>query len=139
MGDERELPDRQAIDAILSFEQVLRRPASELFRWEPSRRRDDGVISMPYVGYAPEILAFERALAEHGFVVPFGWPAWAEEGMGIQRDPALLGEADLRTIVRLFTLHVRADRFSEGHLAEAIERGWLLALLERLEVLRHET
>jgi O-acetyl-ADP-ribose deacetylase len=129
------LPDRDSIERILDWEAVLRKPADSLFEWEPSRRRDDGVHAMPYVNYAPEFLDFIRALSEHGFVVPFDWPAWAEEGMAIQEDPTRLREADLRTIVRLFTLHVRADRFNEGHLAEAIERGWLLGLLQRLRVL----
>ena len=134
--DEQRLPDADAIEAILVWEPILRKLADELYEWEPSRERDDGVLTMPYVEYSSEILGFERALSEHGFVVPFDWPTWADEGMAIQRDPARLSEADLRTVVRLFTLHVRADRFSEGHLAEAIDQGWLLALLERLRVLQ---
>jgi Family of unknown function (DUF6508) len=136
-ADER-LPDRDDIEAILAWEPVLRRPAPELFEWQPSRRRDDGVHTMPYVEFAPEFLGFLKALGHHRFLVPFAWPAWAEEGMAIQRDPARLREADLPTIVRLFTMHVRADRFMEGHLAEAIERGWLLALLERLRSIARE-
>ncbi|HEX6844955.1 MAG TPA: DUF6508 domain-containing protein [Actinomycetota bacterium] len=134
MGD-APLPDRDQMEAIVAWEPVLRRPAAELFEWEPSWRRDDGVIMMPYVNYSQDVLDFLRALSGHGFVVPFDWPAWASEGMAIQEDPARLAEADLWTVVRLFTLHVRADRFSEGHLAEAIERGWLLALLDRLRAL----
>jgi hypothetical protein len=129
------LPGREQIEAILAWEPVLRRPAAELFTWEPSRRGDDGVITLPYVDYSQEVLDFLRALAGNGFVVPFDWPAWASEGMAIQEDPARLAEADLWTVVRLCTLHVRADRFSEGHLAEALERGWFLALLGRLRAL----
>ena len=136
--DEERLPDRDGIEGLLEWEPILRKPADELYEWEPSRTRDDGVIMMPYVEFSSEILGFERALSEHGFVVPYDWPSWAAEGMAIQQDPARVRQADLRTIVRLFTLHVRADRFNEGHLAEAIEQGWLLALLERLRALTEE-
>ena len=93
---------------------------------------------MPWVRYSEPFLGFIGALNERGFVVPFDWPAWAEEGMAIQRDPARLAVADLSTIVRLCTMHVRADRLSEGHLAEAIDQGWLLAILDRLRALRDE-
>lgn len=137
MNEER-LPTPEDIRAILGWEEVLRRPSIDLFEWEPSRTRDDGVMTMPYVVYAPDMLAFLRELSGHGFIVPFDWPAWAQEGIAIQQDPDRLREADLRTIVRLFTMHVRADRFNEGHLAEAIERGWLLALVERLRVINGE-
>lgn len=129
------LPDRDDIEAVLRREPVLQRPAVELFTWQPSWRRDDGVVMLPTVEYSPEFLGFLRALGGHGFLVPFDWPAWADDGMAIQTDPSRLAEADLATIVRLFTMHVRADRFSEGHLATAIERGWLLALLRRLRTL----
>ena len=83
--DEQRLPDLDAIAAILQWAPILRRPAGDLYGWQPSRVRDDGVLTMPYVEYSHEILGFERALSEHGFVVPFDWPTWADEGMAIQR------------------------------------------------------
>jgi hypothetical protein len=129
------LPDRDAIKAIVAWEPLLRRPPDELFRWEPSRTDEDGVMSLPYVEYSPAFLDFLRALSGHGFIVPFDWSAWADEGMAIQEDPSRIAVADLATVVRLFTMHVRADRFTEGHLAAVIERGWCLDLLARLRVL----
>ena len=46
--------------------------------------------------------------------------------------PGALDDADLVTLVKLLTLHVRKERFSGGQLANALEQGWLAAILERL-------
>ena len=47
-------------------------------------------------------------------------------------------DADLLTLRRLLTTHVRADRFTEGHLAAELENGHICAILEQLEELRNE-
>ena len=43
-----------------------------------------------------------------------------------------LDAADLVTLMKLLTLRVREERVSGGQLANALEQGWLVAILERL-------
>jgi len=59
-----------------------------------------------------------------------------EEGRAYEADPARLAAADVATLRRLITLHVRADRFVEGHLAAVAADGTLLTLLRRVRDLR---
>ncbi len=46
--------------------------------------------------------------------------------------PGALDAADLVTLMKLLTLHVREGRFSGGQLSNALEPDWLVAILERL-------
>lgn len=125
-------PSLADVRAIVAWRERFDRPVDELVRWVPSSRRDDGVMTMPYPEYGDVVLAFLRELAGQGFVVVFDWPTWSDEGLAIQRDAEALGAADLTTLCKLLTMHVRADRFTEGHLASCIEHGWLVAILDRL-------
>jgi len=53
-------------------------------------------------------------------------------------DETLLEEADLETLRKLLTTHVRKDRFCEGHLDYMFECGHITAILERLQQLEIE-
>jgi hypothetical protein len=44
-----------------------------------------------------------------------------------------MSKAPLEVVVKLFTLHVRADRFNEGNLAHALDQGWIAQLLRSLK------
>ncbi len=61
-------------------------------------------------------------------MVVFDWVRWRAE----VSDPTALGGADVLTLRKLLTFHVRADRFSEGHLISAFEKGHITAILRRL-------
>jgi hypothetical protein len=50
-------------------------------------RRPDGVIDMPWVAYNPEVVAFEKALYDHGWVVSFDWPSWQDEAQRLFDPP----------------------------------------------------
>jgi len=47
-------------------------------------------------------------------------------------DPSRLSRARLLTVCKVLTTLVRADRFCEGKLAEALERGVSQAAMRRL-------
>ena len=49
-----------------------------------------------------------------------------------------LETADLTTLRKLLTTHVRADRFSEGHLAGVLQSGHIVAVLRRLRKIRDQ-
>lgn len=120
------------LDALLEFLEPLARPGFVAGHWVTEK----GML--PFFVSAPELGAFVRAAYEHGFVVPFNWPDWREEADRLLADPSALAEADLATIRKLITGLVRAERFSEGTLAEASDNGQLVAVLRRLKTIREK-
>lgn len=96
----------------------------------------DGEGHLPYFEYSNVILDFLRTLGENGFIQPFDWPQWVE-GRQLVNNPPLLSKASLQTLRKLLTAHVRADRFSEGHLAAMFESGHITMILKRMAELQH--
>jgi hypothetical protein len=86
---------------------------------------------LPYFSYTPAVLDFIRALSGNGFIQPFDWMNW-REGVQLVDHPALLSRVNLQTLRKLLTAHVRADRFSEGHLATTFESGHIVMILKRM-------
>jgi len=76
-------------------------------------------------------------LDRYGWVQPFDWtPTWLDEFSKYVNDPVMVESADAETIRKLLTMHVRAERFSEGQLCVIYEMGHLTALLRRLKAIR---
>jgi hypothetical protein len=90
---------------------------------------------LAHADLAPEAWGFLDALHKHGWLSPFDWTAWQDEAERYLKDPAALASADLDTLRKLLTLHVRKDRFCDGHLLEMFESGNITAILRRLKVL----
>jgi uncharacterized protein len=74
------------------------------------------------------------AISEHNVIVNFDWASWEDEAQRFH-DPDVVRIASLAEVRRLLTLHVRKERFVEGHIAAMILRGHLSALLRRLSEL----
>lgn len=123
-------PSRTQIDAVLAF-----LPIFEQEDFVPSHV-ETPPGQFPYHVYAEEASNFLHALYKNGFVFPFDWPSWQEEAQRYYDKPKLLRTADLEVLRRLLTLHVRKERFSEGHLSAMIESGHIAAILRRLKALR---
>lgn len=124
----------EQLDAVLRFLPVFEQPGYSYGEWvglSDAHRR-------PYYDSSPEVLAFLQALTREGIVAPFDWMAWSQEADRLYRDPAALATADLDTLRRLLTSHVRADRYGEGLLADMLEEGHITAILRRLAELRAE-
>jgi len=77
-------------------------------------------------------MEFYRDLYLHHFIVDFDWPSWQHVAVEYYQNPDLIKNADLMTLRRLFTTHIRKDRFCEGHLLAVLERGHITAMLRRL-------
>ena len=90
----------------------------------------------PYHVFAEELSQFHQALYNNGFVFSFDWPSWQEEALRYYEQPELLHTADMQVLRKLITLHVRKERFFEGHLPEMVECGHITAILRRLKELR---
>lgn len=87
---------------------------------------------LPYWDYDNSIIKFIKALYDNGWIVDFDWTEWQQEAKQYWSNPETIKEADIDTIQKLLTTHVRKDRFCDGHMAEAIENGHIDAILKRL-------
>jgi hypothetical protein len=70
------------------------------------------------------------------FMVPYDWMADCQQNKRGIDDPAALKAMDLDALRKRMILHVRRDRFDEGHLLELARNGYLAAVLERAQQLR---
>jgi hypothetical protein len=128
--------DSERIDALLPFLPVMEaRIAGE---WRGGDKNPDGSITMPWMEYDQQVLDFTRACGAGGWLEPFDWMAWLPEALYIHGHPELLESASLETLQKLLTLHIRRDRFFEGHLANMIEDGHIAAILRRMAAIRVE-
>ena len=114
----------QDISNVLHHLPLLSRPGFVFGEW----RTPPG--QLPYVEYSLEALAFMHDAAK--LMLVFDWPEWKEQARLYIDDPQQLAQADLLTLRKLLTTHLRLDRFNEGHLLQMHENGHLVALLQRL-------
>ena len=94
---------------------------------------------MPYYTLSPEAERFHRAAG--GLVIMgFDWPAWSRtaEFQRFDRDPAAIDAATAEHLRQLLTVYVRAERFGDGTLESAYDRGVLSAILRRAGALAAE-
>ena len=116
------------IDAILAYLPTFERKGFQFGQWRAQPGR------FPHVSLSSEAEAFVRALSSQEIMVVFDWTRWRAE----VSDPTALGQADLLALRKLLTFHVRADRFSEGHLISVFEKGHITAILRRLAEIRRQ-
>jgi hypothetical protein len=89
----------------------------------------------PFAVLSADASRFIAELHERGFVYAFEWPAWSDEANRYFGNHALLEQASLDIIRRLFFVLVRQERFCEGTLLDAFRSGFVVAALRRLEQL----
>ena len=118
------------LQAVLEFLPVFEQPDFSPGEWISQQGH------LPYFSYTSEVLDFIRALSGNGFIQPFDWMNW-REGEQLVDHPALLRRANLQTLRKLLTAHVRADRFTEGHLAGTFESGHMTLILKRMAEIFH--
>jgi O-acetyl-ADP-ribose deacetylase len=118
------------LDRILAFMPIFERTPSSLYEVRPDLSMMD-----PYI-YAPEFNQFIKGLYRENLVIDFDWVAWKDEAAKYLENPSQIESADLETLQKLITTHVRADRFNSGHLAQMVENGQILAILKRLAAIR---
>lgn len=125
------IADLVAVAGLLAdIERIEAKPVD----WGGGERGPDGTVHMPFAMYAPEIDHLLRKIDEHHLLLAFDWSSWRNEAERFFV-PEVVREASLDDVRRLLTLHVRQERFVEGHLAEMIARGHISALLRRLQTL----
>ncbi|MBU1014808.1 MAG: hypothetical protein KKG99_17575 [Bacteroidetes bacterium] len=91
----------------------------------------------PYEFYEEEnITQFLQQLDISGFNLIFDYQAWLEEQSYEKlSDLDFLQKADLDTLRKLMTAHIRTERFLTGHLKEQFGNGYMAIFFARLEEL----
>ena len=86
-----------------------------------------------------EIMAnFSKDFHRTKLVYKFPWSKWQDEAKKYYKHPQLLSTADLTTIRKLLTLHIRKNRFVDWHLKAIIKSGNMIQILNRLKQIRDE-
>jgi hypothetical protein len=130
-GDATEVGVEQ-LEAILRFLPVFEQPGYGFGEWESPKGQ------LPFYSMSHEARDFVQALYEEKIVTSFDWPSWQEEARRYIADPKALETADLLTLRKLLTMHLRKERFAEGHLADMLESGHITAILRRLRTIREQ-
>lgn len=68
-------------------------------------------------------------------IYEYDWMAFGKQAEQLIAQPALLVQADLATLRKLFTAHSRNESLNDGHLAEMIDQGHLQAAVRQLVAL----
>jgi hypothetical protein len=123
------------VDAVLQYLTYFTNPNNKFYETDKSSLSKSSVINIePYI-YSHKVSEFITTLYSCNFIQEFDWISW-DECEKYQKDPHLIGDINLETIIKLLTAHVRADRFITGHLVSVIDNGHLLKILQRLSEIR---
>jgi len=123
--------NQEDIDSVLAYLPLLSNPDFSFGEW----RTPEG--QLPQYRFSAAADEFINVLGK--LLVVFDWPAWKEKATVLMEDPDALAKADLLTLRKLITTHLRAERFNEGHLAAQFENGHLLGILERLKEIQEQS
>lgn len=120
-----ENPTREDVSAVLTFSRSLLEPGFVAGEWVSPPSFEDGVLTLASWLPSEEASQWERALYEHHIILSFDWAesTWTRQMGRYYADPSLLERVSLLTIRKVLTTLLRADRFCEGYLADAFERG----------------
>jgi hypothetical protein len=128
------LPTLQDIEALTSFlPRLYADGLSPVIRWEGGKQKD-GSFTLPYPTYDPLVEEFFHS----------GGGVWMdheynpEQAYQMLQDEQTVKTASLPQIKTMFTFCVRGERFSDGHWAEMIEKGYIRRILERLNEIKVE-
>ncbi len=122
-------PTLQDIETLTAFlPRLYAEGFSPVRNWNGGRQKD-GTFSMPYPDYDPLVEEFYGAISGGGWLDTGYNP---EQAYQMIQDENLIKTASLSQIKTMLTFCVRGERFSDGHWADMIEKGYIRRLLERL-------
>ncbi|HOT27193.1 MAG TPA: DUF6508 domain-containing protein [Candidatus Ozemobacteraceae bacterium] len=131
-------PSLQSIDEIIACLPCFEKSGSFTVEWPPAEKFFKNMTNFPYPSFSHEFYLFLKLLHDSGFIFVFNWIKWEAGRNVFQKMPELIDVAGYETIRRMFTAHVRQDRFCEGHLARMLTEGVLARLVQRLAKLRQD-
>lgn len=94
---------------------------------------DDGIYHIPNWSSSKIIYEFLDVAYDIPIIIDFDWSRW-DEGRKIAQDESFdYDTIDIPTKCKLITAFVRNDRFCQGALSGAFQRGTILKILKSIE------
>ena len=132
---ETQLPTLHEIEKLTAFLPRLYADGfSPVLSWGGGKQKD-GTFSLPYPNYNSVVEEFFHLVASDGWIDVDYNPEQADQML---RDENLIKTASLSQIKTMLTFCLRGERFSDGHWAEMIEKGYIRRLLERLNEIKSD-
>lgn len=123
-------------EAALAYLPILSDPDFDPGDWAGGEQLGPNHFSARYAVLSPDAERFITCLYDTNIVAGTDWTTWLQQGgEAFYVDPDRLDEATLEQCRMLLIAHVRADRFTEGHLLETLRSGHLVQLLRRIREL----
>ena len=127
-------PTKAALKQAIAFGAVFDDPDFSVGHLVPSEKHD-GCFTMGFFSCSDSCEEFIQMLYRNDFIIDFDWGSWIHRAQFYMDHPEALAKARLTTLVKLLTIHVRADRFNDGHLAVVFRSGHIREILRRMEVI----
>ena len=129
------LPTLQDIEALTAYlPRLYAEGFSPVIKWEGGEKLKDGSYSMPYPSYNSLVEEFFRLVSGRWLDYEYD----PEKAYQMLKDENRVKVASLPEIKTMLTYCVRGERFSDGHWAAMIEKGYIRRLLERLNEIKQE-
>ena len=138
MSDKQKSITACGIDKLLKFLPIFEQNGYRCAEWVQPPPSEDGINVFPFLKYYEAVNEFITILYEEGFIIiSFDWVHW-QYGKNLCKNPKALEKAKLKTLQKLLTVHIRCERFCEGHLAIELESGDIIGILRRLKEIRNK-
>ncbi|MDD3978074.1 MAG: DUF6508 domain-containing protein [Methanomicrobium sp.] len=122
MNKEGEIPTRENFEAVIKFSEDIKNKTII------ERNKDEIEKS----GSCKEIVELTKVLYFNNWLINARWQGWTGEAETYFGHPELIASADIETIRKILTVHVRIDRLFPGDIADLINRGYLTTIIERI-------
>lgn len=128
------LPTFEAMKTLISYlPRLYAEGFSPVKRWDGGEKLKDGSLTLPYPAYDPLVEEFFGRVSSDGWLDHEYDP---NRAYAMLRDEQAVRTASLQQIQTMLTFCVRGERFSDGHWAAMIEKGYIRRILERLHTIR---
>ena len=126
-------PKLQEIEVLTAFlPKLYAEGFTPVISWEGGKR-DDGTFTLPYPKYNSVVEEFFYNVGGEGWIDNEYNP---EQAYQMLKEENSIKTASLSQIRTMLTFCLRGERFSDGHWAEMIEKGYIRSLLERLNEIK---
>lgn len=133
MRNKPDLPTPQDMEELTAYlPKLYGEGFSPVLKWDGGEKLKDDSYSMPYPAYHPLVEEFFRKVSESWLDYEYD----PGQAYAMLRDEDAVRQASLPQIKTMLTFCVRGERFSDGHWAAMIEKGYIRRLLERLHEIK---
>lgn len=132
---------QERLEALARFVPIFLEPGFQFGIWNDVPPDESGVWSLPWFTRSKAATEFVKACYEFEWVQWANWIGWrdTEAGNRLMDSPEQVSKASAGELKIMLAVFVRGDRFCEGELNSAFDRGFLTAIVQRAAALLVET